>query len=128
MLILAYNKYKRDKERLHMKNTDTADKSLTTDKSLKKMSRVELLELLVEQSERMDKLEKDLKVAKTLIDRLDKELKTTKAQLNKREIAIESAGSIAEAALKLNGVFEAAQKAADQYLENVRMQTEASND
>jgi hypothetical protein len=76
----------------------------------------------------MDKLEKDLKVAKTLIDRLDKELKTTKAQLNKREIAIESAGSIAEAALKLNGVFEAAQKAADQYLENVRMQTEASND
>ena len=29
-------------------------------------------------------------------------------------------GSIAEAALKLNGIFEVAQKAADQYLENVK--------
>ena len=33
--------------------------------------------------------------------------------------AAESAGSIAEAALKLNGVFEAAQKAADQYVASV---------
>jgi hypothetical protein len=78
----------------------------TVDKSLKKMSRTELLELLLEQSEQIEKLEKELKIAKIL--------------LKKRQIAIEQSGNIAEAALKLNGVFEAAQKAADEYLENVR--------
>jgi hypothetical protein len=35
-------------------------------------------------------------------------------------ILTEKAGSIAEAALQLNLVFETAQKAADQYLMNVR--------
>ena len=34
---------------------------------------------------------------------------------------LSQAGNIAEAALALNGVFEAAQKAADQYLENIQM-------
>ena len=37
-----------------------------------------------------------------------------------RQIDLEEAGSIAEAALKLNGIFEAAQKAAEQYLINVK--------
>ena len=40
--------------------------------------------------------------------------------LASKEIHIARAGAIAEAALMLNGVFDAAQKAADQYLENVR--------
>ena len=34
---------------------------------------------------------------------------------------MEDSGSIAEAALRLNGIFEAAQKAADQYLESVKV-------
>ena len=37
-----------------------------------------------------------------------------------REIELAEAGSIAEAALKLNGIFEAAQRAAEQYLMNVK--------
>ena len=37
-----------------------------------------------------------------------------------RTLKINEAGSIAEAAVKLNGVFEAAQAAADQYLESVQ--------
>ena len=41
-----------------------------------------------------------------------------------REIELEEAGSIAEAALRLNGVFEAAQRAAEQYLVNVRSLSE----
>ena len=41
-----------------------------------------------------------------------------------RRIELEKAGSIAEASLRLNGVFEAAQKAADQYLENLRQLSE----
>ena len=47
------------------------------------------------------------------------EIKQLRMQLEDRTVAAESAGSIAEAALKLNGVFEAAQKAADQYVASV---------
>lgn len=43
------------------------------------------------------------------------------AWLESRRIELSEAGSIAEAALKLNGVFEAAQRAADQYLYNIRL-------
>jgi hypothetical protein len=39
--------------------------------------------------------------------------------LAERKIVIEKSGSIAEAALKLNGIFEAAQRAADQYLYSI---------
>ena len=74
-------------------------------KDLRKLSRVELLEILVEQSEEIDKL------------RL--ELKETKAQLDERQIAIDSSGSLAEAALKINKLFESADAAAKQYLENM---------
>jgi hypothetical protein len=89
----------------------TEDKNGKIDKSLKKMSRTELLELLVEQSEQIEKLEKDLKIAMVL--------------LKKRQIELKQSGNIAEAALKLNGVFEAAQKAADEYVENVRRKADA---
>lgn len=41
--------------------------------------------------------------------------------LNSRRIELEDAGSIAEAALRLNGIFEVAQQAADHYLYNVRV-------
>lgn len=76
-----------------------------TDKELRKLTRAELLELLLVQSKE--------------IDRLNAELDQLQAQVNQREIALAHAGSIAEAALQLNGIFEAAQAAADQYLENI---------
>lgn len=76
------------------------------EKNIKKMSRKELLELLVFMSKKNDELQK--------------ELDETKELLNSKQITINEAGSIAEAALKLNKVFEAAQKAADQYLENIK--------
>lgn len=77
-----------------------------TDKELKKMSRAELLEIMVAQGKE--------------IDRLKAELEAVKKQLEDKQIKIAESGSIAEAALKLNGIFEAAQKAADQYVENIR--------
>jgi len=76
-----------------------------TQKELKKLNRKQLLELLLEQTKRADNLQKELDEAREL-------LKT-------RDIEKMRAGSIAEAALKLNGVFEAAETAAAQYLENV---------
>lgn len=77
-----------------------------TDKEVQKLKRAELLEMLIEQSEE--------------IERLKNESKELKAQLETRRICIENAGSIAEASFQLNGVFEAAQSAAQQYIENVR--------
>lgn len=44
-----------------------------------------------------------------------------------RSIELEEAGNIAEAALKLNKVFEAAQDAADQYIYNLKQRCEKKN-
>ena len=62
-----------------------------TDNELKKLNRTELLELLVEQSKRIDELQ----------SRLDE----AEAKLAERQILLDKAGSIAEASLRLNGVF-----------------------
>ena len=51
---------------------------------------------------------------------LREELEQAKKSLEKREIALNEAGSIAVAALQINGVFEAAQAASQQYIENLR--------
>ena len=75
------------------------------DKDLRKLSRAELLELLISQTRRVEELEAQL------ADAL--------AQLEKRQIAIDKAGTLAEASLMLNGVLEATEKAAAQYLENI---------
>lgn len=77
-----------------------------TDRELRKLSRADLLELLVQESKENE--------------RLRGELAKAKKQLADRRITIESAGSIAEAALELNGVFRSAEKAAAQYVENIR--------
>lgn len=69
------------------------------------MKRVDLLDIMVIQS----KENEYLKI------QLDEAL----AELEERKIQIKEAGSIAEAALQLNGVFEAAEKAGSQYLENI---------
>ncbi len=76
-----------------------------TDKELRKLTRTELLDLLLVQSKE--------------IDRLNAELEHLQTKMQQREISLTHAGSIAEAALQLNGIFEAAQAAADQYLENI---------
>ena len=79
-----------------------------TRKELKRLRREDLLEMLIVQSGQVEQLEKELAEAR--------------AELEKRRIAAEETGNIAEAALKLSGIFEAAQKAADEYLLNVRRQ------
>ena len=43
----------------------------------------------------------------------------TEEQLRDRQLTEMQAGNIAEAAIRLNNVFESAQAAADQYLENI---------
>ena len=81
-----------------------------TKNDLKKLSRVDLLEMLIEQSEEVQKLRELLKEAE--------------GQLSQREIIVNEAGSIAEASLQLNGIFESAQAASQQYLESIRLYSE----
>lgn len=83
------------------------------DKSLQKLKRAELLELLLEQSRNNDSLKIQLEEKAGVIGELKKQLKD-------RKIDIQSAGTIAEASFKLNGVYDAAEKAAQQYLENLQ--------
>lgn len=77
-----------------------------TEKELHKLKRAELLEMMLAQSREIESL-------RARVEQLE-------AQLADKEIRIQESGSIAEAALRLNGIFEAAQAAVDQYLENVR--------
>lgn len=73
---------------------------------LKKLNRAELLELLLEQTEENRQLKEELlEVRRKLADKI---------------LTCDREGSIAAAAIKLNGVFEAAQAACDQYMENLK--------
>ena len=81
-----------------------------TSKELKWLSRRELLEMLIEQMKENQRLRSRLEQAE--------------AELENRELVSLRAGYMAEAAMQLNGVFEAADKAARQYLENVYRSTQ----
>ena len=76
------------------------------DRELRRMRRAELVEIIL--------------ALKQTEDRLRAENAALSAQLQERQIHIENAGSIAQAALELNKVFEAAQAAADEYVASVR--------
>lgn len=79
-------------------------------KDLKWLTRAELIEMLIEQSKWAEEIEK--------------KADQVSLQLVNRDIKINNAGSIAEAALRINGVFDAVQAAAEQYLDNVKKLSE----
>ena len=76
------------------------------EKKLKKIGKKELLEILLSLANRIDELEKELSKAQK--------------QLESKKFELTECGNLAEAALKLNGVFETAQAAAEQYLLKVQ--------
>lgn len=57
-------------------------------------------------------------------DELNTEIDSLKKQLAERDYKISEAGNIAEASLAINNIFASAQKAADEYVNNVRIQTD----
>jgi len=88
--------------------------AIATDRQLHRLRREELLEILLEIEQENEQL-------------TDENLRL-RQQLAKKELAIQEAGSIAEAAMRLSKVFEAAQEAADIYLLNVRRLADGSMD
>ena len=77
-----------------------------TDRQLRKASRVDLLKLLLEQKKENT--------------RLQEQISQLQEQLQQRQITIDQAGTLADAALKLSGIFDAAETACQYYTENIR--------
>jgi len=77
-----------------------------TDKELKRLGKSDLIEIIYQQK----KQELELR----------QQLEDAEQKLADRRIRIAESGSLAEAALKINGIFEAAQEAADTYLAEIK--------
>ena len=77
-----------------------------TKAELKKLNRAELLTMLMALTQKCDDLEAQLRIANE--------------QLEKRRIQIEESGTLAEAMIRVNGVLEAAARAAAEYLNEIR--------
>ena len=83
-----------------------------TDKELRKLSRLELIDIIYEAQRRYEACAA--------------ENRALQAKLEERDLKIANAGSIAQAALSINHVFEAAQAAADQYISSLKAAKEAA--
>ena len=77
-----------------------------TDRQLRKATRTDLLKLLLEQRKENESLRQ--------------ENSQIQQQLQQRQITINQSGTLAEAALKLSGIFDAAESACQYYTENIR--------
>ena len=84
------------------------------DRELRRLSRTDLLELLLAQRRENEQL-------RCILDQ-------TQAQLADRTIHLDQAGSIAEASLQLSGIFEAAQDSCQYYVDNIRLLSERQNE
>ena len=73
-----------------------------TDKEFKRLKRSDLIYIIYEYQKKQEELIKE-----------NEELRE---KLKEKELKISNAGSLAEVAAKLNGLFEAAQQTADDYL------------
>ena len=113
-----------------------------TDRELRRMNREQLLELLVERTtelnearnrleeahERLEELRKSAEADRGALEALRQQLEEARSCPPQPAPISQEAGSIAEAALKVSGIFEDAQRAADVYLENlVRLQSEQAS-
>lgn len=78
--------------------------------NLKKLSRTDLIEIIYQ----LKKNEQNLQA----------QLETVKSELEDKRIKINNAGSVAQAALEISEVFQATQKAADIYLEEIKCRLE----
>ena len=77
-----------------------------TDRQLRKASRTDLLKYLLEE--------------KKVNEAMRMQIQQMQTQLDSRQITMNQAGTLAEAALKLSGIFDAAESACQYYTENIR--------
>lgn len=82
-------------------------------KELKKLNRKELLEIILEQKYRIEDLETTLE--------------KTKQELQSKKISLKDTGTLAEAALKLSGIFKNADEAINIYKLNIKESLEETS-
>ena len=82
-----------------------------TDKEFKHLKRSDLIYIIYEYQKKQEELLKE-----------NQELRE---KLSEKELKIEKAGSLAEVAAKLNGLFEAAQQTADDYMKQLEFAASA---
>lgn len=75
-------------------------------KDFRHLRRTELVEIIYKLQEEQDELKQ--------------QLADLQAELDSKELKISEAGSLADAAVAVNGIFESAQSAADQYLAQIQ--------
>jgi AmiR/NasT family two-component response regulator len=97
-------KNKKDSEQIVENGSESGGADLT------KLSKKDLLEIMLRQGEE--------------IDALRAEVQSLKDQLEAREIDINRVGSLAEASLAVTEIFKEADKAAMTYLSNLKRMTE----
>ena len=78
-----------------------------TEKDLRHLGRRELLEILIQQTKKTSELQSKVKVLE--------------AELEEKRIKVAESGSMADAVMTLNNLFSDADKAADQYIKNIRL-------
>ena len=83
------------------------------EKDLRRLKRVELLDMLIEQGRLVDAQAEE-------ITKLKEEVEELNRKLEDRKVDLENTGSIAEASLRIAKVFMAAEDAAKIYLENLK--------
>ena len=81
-----------------------------TDKEFKRLNRAQLLDIIYQ--------------LQLQVDGLNEENLSLKKSLENKRLRLGNAGSIAEAALEINDCFRSAQKAADQYLSEIKAMRE----
>lgn len=84
-----------------------------TEQELKKLGRGDLMELLLEQGREIERL-------RAAVETAERQARQAEQRLSQRELDVEAAGTLADASARVNGLLEAAQATADQYLENIR--------
>lgn len=93
-------------------------------KNAQKVSYAEMEAKAASQTQEIADLQIQLRQAQEQLLQTREELRQAQEQLRERRLVCERAGTMAEAAMTLNGVYKAADDAAAQYLENIRAFTE----
>lgn len=97
------------------------DEQTLTDRELRKLDKSDLLQLLIEISDENEALRRENAALKS-------NAPSGKSQPVLQDFHAQEIGSLADAALRVHGVFEAAQAAADDYLAAVRSANYAGNE
>jgi len=83
------------------------------EKALRKASREDLLELLIESTKEMERMRSEMEAMR-------QEVSQAREKMQEYTVTVQESGSIADAAAQITGLFAAAQKTADIYLSNMK--------